>query len=55
LAGFQGTVISRAAVGQRARRRRARIDEFDPDTGGPFNDGAHFRGIAIENLPAEAI
>jgi hypothetical protein len=31
------------------------IDEFDLDTGGPFNDRAYFRGITITNIPAQAI
>jgi hypothetical protein len=31
------------------------IDDFDLDTGGPFNDRAYFRGITITNLPAQAI
>ena len=31
------------------------VPEFSLDTGGPFNDRAYFRGIAIANTPAQAI
>ena len=31
------------------------VPEFDLDTGGPFNDRAYFRNLAITNLPTQAI